>query len=137
MAAAFRKAAKSRQREHRERSQVGPHRPHERRPVASCATLAPSVSPFAGPGSVRRGGHVNKRKCMLTTPACLGRSLAAWRGGGSFSFGEEYSLPSEISVTELGETLCVKCLTFWGGGEVKSHTVWNWSPHLRSALPTA
>ena len=28
MAAAFRKAAKSRQREHRERSQVGSHRPH-------------------------------------------------------------------------------------------------------------
>ena len=88
MAAAFRKAAKSRQREHRERSQVGPHRPHELWPVAPCAILAPALPthPAAGPGLFcAEMLLVNTCKYMLTTQAWLGRTLAVRGGGGGRS----------------------------------------------------
>lgn len=93
MAAAFRKAAKSRQREHRERSQVGPHRLHERRLIATCPSLAPAPSLPAGTGPFRTQIlRLSEYKYMVMTPACLGRSHVL-RKAGPYSLweGHEYN----------------------------------------------
>jgi hypothetical protein len=80
MAAAFRKAAKSRQREHRERSQVGPHRAQE-------LSLAPT--PWFSPEAM----SLLSELVLVMTPALLGRRLWDWIRAWLFSVMEELWLP--------------------------------------------